>query len=199
MSEIETNEQSKVDKNINKKLDEKKLTVKEVANLLDESPNVIRNWLKDLKTYIPIQKNNSGYNVFDKEAISVLRQIKHLHRERNYSMRQIEHFLATNGEEYVVVDEKTFDEKFAEEMKELKEQVKQLTEYNKKQDEFNKALINKLEDQSKYLEEHKQYIADILSKREQEFKETLRITQETNEQTAAAKKKGFFAKLFRRD
>lgn len=44
------------------------MTVKEVALCLDESPNVIRNWMKELKTYIPLEKNESGYNIFDEKA-----------------------------------------------------------------------------------------------------------------------------------
>ena len=179
----------KDDENLNKRL----LTVKEVANLVDETPNVIRNWLKELKMYIPVIKNESGYNVFDDEAIEILKQIKHLHRERNYSVKQIEHYFFTNGEAYKPINQKTFDEKFADEMNELKEQIKALQEHNQKQDEFNKTLILKLEEQSKYIDEK-------LNKRDQALMESLRIVQETKALTAAAtEKKGFLARLFRRD
>ena len=45
------------------------LTVKEVATIIEETPNIIRNWMKELKSYIPLQKNESGYNVFNQEAL----------------------------------------------------------------------------------------------------------------------------------
>ncbi|MGG3450551.1 MerR family transcriptional regulator [Domibacillus aminovorans] len=66
-------------------------TIKEVANWLDESPNVIRNWVKELREYIPLKKNESGYNVFDHEALEKMKSIKMMHRQQNYSMKQIKH------------------------------------------------------------------------------------------------------------
>lgn len=173
------------------KLDEKLLTVKEVANLLEETPNVIRNWLKDLKMYIPTTKNESGYNVFGSEAIKVLKEIQHLHRERNYSVKQIEHYFFTGGESYKPISEKSFDEKFADEINELKNQIKSLQEHNNKQDEFNKSLISKLEEQSKYID-------DRLNKRDQLLMESIRQLQEAKALAAPTKeeKKGFFARLF---
>jgi len=45
------------------------LTVKEVAVIIEETPNIVRNWMKELKSYIPLQKNESGYNVFNQEAL----------------------------------------------------------------------------------------------------------------------------------
>ena len=178
--------------NHDKKQNDRLLTVKEVANLINETPNVVRNWLKDLKMYIPLQKNESGYNVFGEEAIERLKLIKHLHRERNYSVKQIEHYLATDGEAYKLVPEKKAEEILAEEMKELKEQIKQLQEHSKKQEEFNKALIEKLDNQGNYIDEK-------LNKRDQLLLQSVKETLEAKQQIASSKeveKKGFWARLF---
>jgi transposase-like protein len=42
--------------NLGENQGETEFTVKEVANLLDESPNVIRNWMKELRDYILLTK-----------------------------------------------------------------------------------------------------------------------------------------------
>ncbi|WP_414848471.1 MerR family transcriptional regulator, partial [Bacillus sp. IT-79MI2] len=52
------------------------MTVKEVALCLDESPNVIRNWMKELRTYISLEKNESGYNVFNEKALEQMKMVK---------------------------------------------------------------------------------------------------------------------------
>lgn len=174
--------------NNDENLGERLLTIKEVANLIDETPNVIRNWLKDLKQYIPLQKNESGYNVFDHTAIDQLRLIQQLHRDRNYSIRQIEHYLSTGGEAYKPVSEKKYDEIIADELKELKEQIKSLQEHNLKQESFNKTLIEKLDNQNKY-------ISEKLNKRDQELTRSIRELQETR-QLAAAQEKPWWKKIF---
>ena len=181
------------DKKIDKDLDEKLLTVKEVANLLDETPNVIRNWMKELKRHIPTVKNESGYNVFGEEAIKRLKEIQHLHRDRNYSIKQVEHYYDTSGDAYKPLDKETFDAKFADEIKELREHIKSLKEHSEQQEAFNKALIQKLEEQTNY-------INDRLEERDKRLMESIREVQEVKKLVAPAKeeekKKGFFARLF---
>jgi DNA-binding transcriptional MerR regulator len=68
---------------------DEKLSLKEVSAALKESPNVIRNWIRDYKPYIPIEKADNGYNTFGEEAVAVLRRIKQLARVQHYSKRQI--------------------------------------------------------------------------------------------------------------
>lgn len=68
---------------------DEKLSLKEVSALLKESPNVIRNWLKDFRPYIPIEKADNGYNAFGSEAIAVFQRIKQLARSQGFSKRQI--------------------------------------------------------------------------------------------------------------
>jgi DNA-binding transcriptional MerR regulator len=182
--------------NLNKDLDNKSLTVKEVANILDETPNVVRNWLKELKPYIPLKKNSNGYNVFDHEALEQMKLIKQLHREQNYSIKQIEHYFATGGESYKPIPQKGTDEILAEELRLMREEIQSLREHSEKQEEFNHALIQRLDEQQ-------QYIDNKLEVRDQLLMESMRETLENRKKEIAAaseqvqeQKKGFWQRLF---
>ena len=185
------------------------LTVKEAANIIDETSNVLRNWFKELRDYIPHEKNKSGYNVFNQKSIERLREIKSLHRDQNWSMKQIEHYYATGGEAFKPEPEKTTGEVIAEELRTLREEMQHLRKDNQylkeahdKQKEFNQVLVKKLD-------EHEQRTREYYAR----FDENIRLMQDTKKLLAAAKedqgenhsenldntnKKSFFARLFSR-
>lgn len=155
------------------------LTVKQVANIIEETPNVVRNWIKELKMYIPIKKNASGYNVFDQEALEVMKEIKRMHRERNYSIKQIEHYFATGGKGYTPIPEKSVEDEFNETLQDIQNRLNTLQEDNKQQLEFNQALLKKLDDQQKYIENR-------LEERDELLLRGIRGLQETKSLEAAA-------------
>lgn len=171
---------------------EKLLTVKETANMIEETPSVVRNWMKDLKPYIPLQKNESGYNVFNQEAIEIMKRIKQMHREQNYSIKQIEHYLATGGEAYQPVPEKGTGVVLAEELKEMRQEMAELKEYSRKQTEFNQQLIERLNQQHDYIK------SNIESMRQnQENKQAMLESESTHSHSqdeAKIEKKGSFSK-----
>ncbi|WP_232725677.1 MerR family transcriptional regulator [Bacillus sp. FJAT-44742] len=87
--------------NVGENIDNIELIVKEVSNIIEETPNVIRNWMKELKPYIPLTKNASGYNVFAREALEKIKLIKQLHREQtipfaklNITLQQVEKLIS---------------------------------------------------------------------------------------------------------
>lgn len=182
------------------------LTVKEAAIIIDETSNVLRNWFKELRDYIPHQKNKSGYNVFNQKSIERLREIKSLHRNQNWSMKQIEHYYATGGEAFKPEPEKTTGEMIAEELRGLREEIQHLREDNlylkeahDKQKEFNQVLVKQLDEQGRRTNEY-------FTK----FDENIKLMHETKKLLAAAKedhdkhldnsnKKGFFARLFNKN
>lgn len=185
---------------------DKGFTVKEVASFIDETPNVIRNWFKELREYIPHEKNSNGYNVYKKEGMERFKEIQALHRQQNWSMKQIEHYFATGGESFKPEPEKTAGEMLAEEIRLLREEVKALRLDNQdikeeleQQRGFNKALIEQLQ----------QYERGSLE-RHNKLTESLKETMETKKLIAAAEqqpeadqkepetKKGFFARWFNR-
>lgn len=51
--------------------------------------------------HIPTQKGENECSYFDEEALDVLRLIQRLIRDQNYSLRQVEHALASGNIEIV--------------------------------------------------------------------------------------------------
>lgn len=170
------------------KIDEKHsevlLTVKEAAKAIGESPYVLRNWMRELKTHIPTIQGENGYNYFDEKALERIKLIQEMNRDRGYSIKQIEYHLATNGE-YIK------PEPMPDASDKLMEEINKLHEKMERQEEFNKLLVQKLEEQS-------QYIDSSLKKRDQHLLETMKEMQTTKQETAASQesKKGFFSRLF---
>ncbi|WP_046181053.1 MerR family transcriptional regulator [Domibacillus tundrae] len=184
------------DKNLDNNQGKTEFTVKEVATLLNESPNVIRNWMKELREHIPLTKNESGYNVFSHEALEKMKSIKQMHRQQNYSIKQINHYFATGGESFQPLPEKGPDEMLAEELQKMREAIQFLREDAKKQQEFNQALVEKLDEQQTYIDSK-------LEARDRQLMQALKETQEAKKlmlqekAEQAEKKKGFFSRFFK--
>lgn len=205
MSKGLSKNENQASENLNNELDDKILTVKEVANILEETPHIVRNWMKDLRAYIPLKKDKNGYNTFDAEALERMKLIKQLHREQNYSIKQIEHYFATGGESYKPVPTKGVDELLAEELRKMREEIQAareeiqtLQEHSEKQEQFNQALIQRLDEQQQYMD-HKLEIRDRL------LVESLKESMENKQKESAAaieqekvqkQKKSFWQRLF---
>ncbi|WP_374724513.1 helix-turn-helix domain-containing protein [Calidifontibacillus erzurumensis] len=194
--------EEKLDENLGKM----EFTVKEVANIIDETPNVVRNWMKELRMYIPLKKNASGYNVFDEEALDRMKLIKQLHRVQNYSIKQIEHYFATGGKQYTPIPKKGVEEMLAEELRSMKEMIEELKEQNRVQLEFNKKLVEKLDNQEKInaellhqLNTQARFIEENIGKREEQLllvekienreKETKELLEQIHDQYKKAEKR----------
>lgn len=50
--------------NLDENLEDILLTVKEAAKYVDESPGVIRNWMRELKTHIPTIQGDNWLSLF---------------------------------------------------------------------------------------------------------------------------------------
>lgn len=131
------------------------LKVNEVASQLGESPNVIRNWVRDFKDHIPLVKAPNGYNLYPKEAVAVLLSIQKMARVQGYSTRQIEFYLS-GGEVASAAEE--VPAAAAAEIGELREMMQQLIDRQDQQEqqqrEFNKALIDRLDQRDKLLTDY---------------------------------------------
>lgn len=175
---------------LNEKQSEISLTVKEAAIHIEETPYVIRNWMRELKGHIPTTQGDNGYHYFDHKSIERLLLIKELKRDRGYSLKQIEFYLST-GEN--PKPEKPPEDQTLKELKLIRDQL-QL------QEEFNKALIQRLDSQQSYIEKSITLQSDIkesITKRDQNLLESLRQSQQAQLQAAVAtEKKGFIRKLF---
>lgn len=175
-------------KKVEQNLD-KGFTIKEVANFINETPNIVRNWFKELRNYIPHEKDSNGYNLFFKEGIERFQEIKTLHRDQKYSMKQIEHYFFTGGETFKVEPPKDSGELIAEQLKTMQQEITDLKEHIKKQEQFNKALVDQLQKMDRNsLERHNQLT--------QSLKESLESQKmiAASEEEKKEKKKGFFSR-----
>lgn len=184
----------------NENLD-KGFTVKEVASFIDETPNVIRNWFKELRQYIPHVKNDNGYNVYKREGIERFKEIQALHREQNWSMKQIEHYFATGGESFKPEPEKKAGEMIAEELKAMREELALLREENQEikthlenQENFNKALVEQLQKFERGSVERDDQLTKAI-KEAKEQKNLIAAANENPDTNPGKQKKGFFARL----
>ncbi|MGN7393558.1 hypothetical protein [Peribacillus frigoritolerans] len=104
------------------------------------------NDLTSLK-YIPHEKSEkgNGYNIYKRGGIERFKEIQALHREQNWSMKQIEQYFATGGESFKPEPEKKAGELIAEELKAIREEMAAPREENKQMKEQldNQETINK--------------------------------------------------------
>ncbi|KKB34581.1 MerR family transcriptional regulator [Bacillus thermotolerans] len=209
MDKTENPELENLDNNQDDHLDES-FTIKEVANFIDETPNVVRNWFKELRDYIPHEKNSSGYNVYRKDGIERFKEIKALHRQQGWSMRQIGHYFATGGESFKPEPEKSAGELLAEEIRGLREEISALRQENKEikehlanQEKFNLSLMERLQQAERGTIERDRLLMESLN----ETREAKKLMAATNERLdknlddkpdngSPEQKKGFFARLF---
>ncbi|WKB37425.1 hypothetical protein QS257_20920 [Terrilactibacillus sp. S3-3] len=61
----------------------------------------MQNWVRSLRPFIPIRKNESGYNELWDDAVQILYLVHTLHREKGYSIKQIEKFFTTHKDEFI--------------------------------------------------------------------------------------------------
>lgn len=119
--------------------------------------------MRDFKEYIPLEKAENGYNLYPPEAVDVLRTIRQLIRNQNYSTRQVTHHLATGGAEVAAAVESPAVPIHAE-LEELKAMVQQLTERSERQEEFNRKLLETMERRDRqltaYMDERRALIAE---------------------------------------
>jgi DNA-binding transcriptional MerR regulator len=159
--------------NIEKNLGDNLPRVKQVAAMLGETEDVIRNWLKELKAYIPVTKAGNGYQLFTDDAIDVLRMIQRMNRNQGYTIRQIEGQLAAGKQEPIT--EQPAADPGTDVLKKLTE-IEQMLQL---QSEFNKELLTRLDNQQQYIEQS-------LKTRDQNLVESLREIRENRLAIAAA-------------
>lgn len=172
---------------------EMKLTIKEAAAHIGESPNVVRNWQKQLKSHLLTKQGDNNYHYFDEEAIERLLLIKQLHREQNYSMKQVEYFLATGDSSFkipkedpdTVVDESKIDM--------LLEQVELMRTHMENQEKFNQELLKRLENQALMYQDKQEETIKAIEDRHQK---QIQFIEAKNEIEEPKEKKSFFSKLF---
>ncbi|MFI9225279.1 MerR family transcriptional regulator [Peribacillus frigoritolerans] len=193
MNESENQRSNNNDEN----LDELRLTVKEAAKYINESPGVIRNWMRELKPHILTIQGENGYHYFDKPAIERLLLIRQLSRDQNYSIKQIEYHFATGGKPVRPEPNAEASDLILKDLKVIKDQLEL-------QKEFNATLVQQLKKQQQHMDTQQQYITESLNKRDEQLLLAFKESQQARQEAATTKekeseKKGFFSRMFSKD
>ena len=172
------------------KLDDLRLTVKQAAKYVNENPGVIRNWLRELKSFIPTIQGDNGYHYFNQSALERLLLVKQLSREQNYSIKQIEYHLATGGKDLKPEPTPEASEIILKDLSIIKNKLEL-------QEQFNQVLVKQLEKQQQHMDHQSKNFKDYIEKHE-ELRLIAYNESQKNQQEAAAtsQKKSFFARLF---
>jgi len=179
------------------------LTVKEAAESINESPGVVRNWLRELKALIPVVIGDNGYRYFNQDSIDMLLKVKELRNNKQLSLKQIEDELTSSisltssplAPPLSLKSDAT--EKILEDLKSIKDALEL-------QKNFNQVLVQQLKKQQEHIErqhqqiiEQKQHIVTLESNSSKPTVE-LRLEEKTREPvevTQSKQKKNHFFRL----
>lgn len=123
-------------------MDEIKLTVSQVAQMVGENIHTVRNWVRDFRDLIPLEKDDRGYNIFNEQAMQVMHRIKKMYREQKLTTKQIRAILtgASNPAESVAASVEI----------DLVAEIKQMMQ---QQQDFNRELVERLDRRDRQLTE----------------------------------------------
>ncbi|WP_273122703.1 MerR family transcriptional regulator [Bacillus weihaiensis] len=178
---------------VDEKKDERELTIKDIAEIIDENPHTIRNWIKELEGYIPFERKRNGYRVFKNDGLERFKLIKHLNRDQEYTLKEIALYLDTGGEAFKVIPEPSADSMLAEEMRKMRERIDDLEKRDRERDDILKAIAEQLSKQNAYIEH-------TLKERDENLTSAMREMLEGKKLIAATEqkepeKKGWFQRL----
>jgi len=173
------------------------LTVKEAAESINESPGVVRNWLRELKALIPVVIGDNGYRYFNQDSIDMLLKVKELRNNKQLSLKQIEDELTSSPLAPPLSLKSDATEKILEDLKSIKDALEL-------QKNFNQVLVQQLKKQQEHIErqhqqiiEQKQHIVTLESNSSKPTVE-LRLEEKTREPvevTQSKQKKNHFFRL----
>lgn len=192
---------------------ERAYTTKEVSTTLNVVDSTIRKWCLAMEKHgYTFMKNENNQRLFLEKDLVALRHYQTMVKENNFSMDNAGMVIASrfsspfpNGSGGVPAV-KTEDEERLSARPDTRsdERIDKLIEHAEKQEQFNKELLERLNEQQKYIEKQHYYIEEKLKERDGNLMESLRTLQEAKQEMleiAATKeeekpKQGFFARLF---
>ncbi|MFP7737973.1 DUF3967 domain-containing protein [Priestia aryabhattai] len=200
----------------------KEYATRDIANIVNIAEPTVRKYAQSLEKagYIFV-KNEHGYRIFTDKDIFTFNEMKNLSMKHGLPTKKVVDMIMMNlkeqnegsiphvsevdtvvkkpSEQEKTTDIAQYDERFNS-MFERLEQLDKLDDMQKqldKQNEFNQLLMERLEQQQKYIDEK-------IEKRDKQFIDAIRESQETKKLIASAleqrekeeQNKGFFARLF---
>lgn len=158
---------------------------KEVSELLSINANTLRRWSIELeKQGYMFERNNKDQRIYYKRDVMSLRQLQHLIGERvsmldacmkvaseHINKKELEQTLSIHEKESVRI---TLSKEELEDI--IESSVKKSLE---RQEQFNKGLVERLEQQQKYIDESLKRRDDLLLQSIRETQETHRLIEST--------------------
>ncbi|PKG24051.1 MerR family transcriptional regulator [Niallia nealsonii] len=174
------------------------LSVKEAAEVIEESPGVVRNWLRELKTQIPTIVGKHGYRYFDQSGLEVLKKVQQLRRDENLSLAEIADKISPAKTKDVALpfsSNSDTAERILQDLNTIKEQLELQVNFNQVLVQQLKKQQEHIEEQQQFIQSQKQHISALLdtSKREKEDS-YIKIQKEKAVETIS--KKPTFFRLF---
>ncbi|EOR23490.1 MerR family transcriptional regulator [Cytobacillus oceanisediminis] len=180
--------------------EEKLLSVKEAAEYIEEGPGVVRNWLRELKTLIPVVIGENGYRYFDQKSLDILVKVKQMRNEKQMSLRQIEDELTSPVPASIPIATDA-TEKILQDLQTIKEELEL-------QKNFNQVLVQQLKKQQEHIERQQEHIESqekqiaflenpvVLEGKEENLAKSRKTKQSIVSEKETKQKKSGFIRLF---
>ena len=180
--------------------EEKLLRVKEAAEYIEEGPGVVRNWLRELKTLIPVVIGENGYRYFDQKSLDILVKVKQMRNEKQMSLRQIEDELTSPVPASIPIATDA-TEKILQDLQTIKEELEL-------QKNFNQVLVQQLKKQQEHIERQQEHIESqekqiaflenpvVLEGKEENLAKSRKTKQSIVSEKETKQKKSGFIRLF---
>lgn len=176
---------------------EKPISPKDVHVVLDIGDSTLRKWCLALEKqgyHFPRTDNNR--RVFYERDLEVLRHFRNLVKVQNLSLENAAIVVASRfkQEEGTLSEQKNNENAPVLPSGEVKEMIAKLLDHIERQEAFNKELLQRLEEQQRYIEER-------IDKRDQLLMQTLREHQQQTQRLIAAaeeEKLPWYKKIFKK-
>jgi DNA-binding transcriptional MerR regulator len=175
------------------------LSVADISEKVGIPVETIRRYIRSHGVHMKVKKIHKRY-VIHNESVTVFKQIRELYADGK-NVEEVEQTLSSRGIPLTVTvkndDDKPMTVNVADELQQIKQALEEQSKASEEQKEFNKLLLERLEQQDRYIKES-------LESRDRALMESIRSFQEEKQariEVAASvekeeKKKGFFSRLF---
>jgi DNA-binding transcriptional MerR regulator len=175
------------------------LSVSDISGKVGIPVETIRRYIRSHGVHMKVKKVHKRY-VIHNDSVTVFKQIRELYADGK-NVEEVEKALSSRGIAMTVTVKNDDDEPMtvnvADELKQINKALEEQNKACEEQKEFNKLLLEKLEQQERYIKES-------LENRDRALMESIRTIQEEKQariETGASsekeeKKKGFFTRLF---
>ncbi|MED4297382.1 MerR family transcriptional regulator [Priestia megaterium] len=180
-------------------------TLKDTVKLTGLSIDLVRLYEKEFN--LQIQRTEGGHRRYNKQNIDLLIEIKKRIQEQNWSYKMINQWL--QGE--IVPEAVDVQSKLEKKVDSLEEKIQDLLNRSEKDEQFQIALIQRLDEQRKLIEQlteklsnQDKYIENNLEKRDERLTSAIREINDTKKLIASAqeniesKPKSFWSMFFRK-